>query len=297
MERVVNGVRYNLRRESFERFDYEAIEHHLEEMAAQGWFLEKIDFFWEYRQGTPSRKKYSVTYIEDYSNILITEEQQELDEFCSKAGWIKVAMWDEMQIYCSDEENPVPVETDEWSRLTVIKRAMKKRFAPNLFSIAIWICIFYIRLSSVVKYPELSGPDYENWLYFGFLAVLIIHMGFQGIYYIWWGRKSEKSLKAGGACEDIELLYKTNCLAKGIVFIAIATFIYIFWSEDTMSMIIMVMLGVGLVIMDWPTIRSMISGKWSKNSPSRRIIMILYFAGIICMAVSILAVLIGKIIF
>ena len=42
MERVVDGVRYRIQSEPFNMMDYEAIERHLEEMAAEGWIFKAL---------------------------------------------------------------------------------------------------------------------------------------------------------------------------------------------------------------------------------------------------------------
>ena len=45
MERVIDGVRYRIQSEPFNMMDYEAIERHLEEMAADG-TVESISRKW-----------------------------------------------------------------------------------------------------------------------------------------------------------------------------------------------------------------------------------------------------------
>ena len=51
MERVVDGVRYRIQSEPFNMMDYEAIERHLEEMAADGWIFKGFEFAgWEYTE-------------------------------------------------------------------------------------------------------------------------------------------------------------------------------------------------------------------------------------------------------
>ena len=153
MERVIDGVRYKIQREPFERFDYESIERHLEEMAAQGWLLEKIDPFWEYVQAEPQKRKYAVTYVTDYSYGVLTESQQELDLLCEQAGWQRVTSWDSVQIYSSTAANPVPIETDEWARMETIKKAILSNQSNDILLIIMLAVNGYIRFREFSDNP------------------------------------------------------------------------------------------------------------------------------------------------
>ena len=107
-------------------YDYQGIERHLSAMAAKGWRLEKAGpQLWTYRRAEPASVHYAVTYIPDSSqfNPGPTERQQTLEELCAAAGWEKVADWFQMQIYCSEAENPIPLETEESVRLEAVHRS------------------------------------------------------------------------------------------------------------------------------------------------------------------------------
>ena len=48
---------------NFSFYDPPTIQHKLEEMAAQGWMFDKPGrFFWTYRQITPQKLRFAVTY-------------------------------------------------------------------------------------------------------------------------------------------------------------------------------------------------------------------------------------------
>ena len=140
-------------------FDYEAVEAHLEKMAAKGWRLVNAGTnVWKYRQAEPARVKYAVTYAADASvyDSEPTESQKTLADFCARGGWVKVSDWAQVQIFCSEEEKPVPIETDEEIRLEVIKSAMKKNFIPSNVVLTIIMAFNLWRVASVFFYNPLT---------------------------------------------------------------------------------------------------------------------------------------------
>ena len=119
--------------EDYQIFDYAGVEKHLSDMAARGWRLEKTGaMFWKYRRMKPAKVTYAVTYIHNASDLnpQPTQEQQILDEYCQEAGWKKVADWSKMQIFSSEEADPIPIETDEATRLEVIRRCTGMQIWP-----------------------------------------------------------------------------------------------------------------------------------------------------------------------
>ena len=146
-------------------FDYEAVEAHLEKMAAKGWRLVNAGTnVWKYRQAEPARVKYAVTYAADASvyDSEPTESQKTLADFCARGGWVKVSDWAQVQIFCSEEENPVPIETDEEIRLEVIKSAMKKNFIPSNVVLVIILAFNLWRVATGFFYNPL--PCLSSWL-------------------------------------------------------------------------------------------------------------------------------------
>ena len=175
MEKVIDGIRYLKRREIFEKFDYKAIERHLGEMAADGWILEKIDAgTWWYRRGEPQNLKYAVTYVEDFSYMEPTESQLDMDALCEQAGWKRVAFKDEAHIYCSDLENPVPVETDERIRMETIRKSMRHKLGGLGLVAGIYAGSMYMNLRDVVINPASVLSSYMEM--FTFLLLIFLSM-------------------------------------------------------------------------------------------------------------------------
>ena len=82
------------RLESFAFYDHTAIQRRVEEMAAQGWLLEKPgNFLWIYRRTEPRRLHAAVTYFPTASAFDPGPSQGELtmEEFCARDGWTLLA--------------------------------------------------------------------------------------------------------------------------------------------------------------------------------------------------------------
>lgn len=115
-------------------YDCTGIVRHLEKMAQKGWALENIsNFTWRYRKIQPKKLRYAVVYLPSSSEFDPgpTEANRELQEFCARAGWVQVASLAQMHIFCSEDPNPVPIETEPGMQIEIIHRAMKKNFLPS----------------------------------------------------------------------------------------------------------------------------------------------------------------------
>ena len=111
-------------------YDQKGIEDKLEKMAARGWMLEKPGtVFWTYRKIPPQSLRFAVTYFPSATQFDPgpSEAQLTKEEFCAWDGWRLVARWDAMQIFCTAQEDPVPIETDPVTQVENIRRTMKKR--------------------------------------------------------------------------------------------------------------------------------------------------------------------------
>lgn len=120
--------------EIFSFHDHTGLESHLERMASNGWLLDKVNsFFWTYHRIAPRKLHFSVTYFPNTSEFdpVLTEEQQTFADFCREAGWRLAATSAQIQIFYSEEENPVPIETDALTQVDNIHRAMKRSFLPS----------------------------------------------------------------------------------------------------------------------------------------------------------------------
>lgn len=190
--------------ENFLFYDSERIVAHLERMALKGWQLETITpYYWQYRKCEPREVRYCVTYFSEASefNPGPTENQQTFLDYCEEAGWKFVTSWAQMQIFSSEEEDSVAVETDEQMKLTNIKRCMWKNFLPGTFVVAaLAVGVIAMHLRFIIKRPaeELANRNTVSMLLTGFL-LLSYSICILSSYFLWYHR-SRKNVENGGVC-------------------------------------------------------------------------------------------------
>lgn len=119
------------RMETLSFYDRTGVERHLEQMAEKGWMIDRIsNLGWVYRRIEPQKLQFSVTYYPEASDFDPgpSEGQQVYHAFSAHAGWKYVCSWAQMQIFCTDQSDPVPIETDPELELETIHAAMVKGF-------------------------------------------------------------------------------------------------------------------------------------------------------------------------
>ena len=96
-------------------YDHAGIVRHLEDMARQGWQLEKAgSVFWTYRRCKPAELRYAVVYFSKASQFdpEPPAEQREFWELCKATGWELVTNRYQMQIFRNPAPDAIPIETD-----------------------------------------------------------------------------------------------------------------------------------------------------------------------------------------
>lgn len=115
-------------------YDRSGIAAHLADMAAQGWMLEKLGAWsWRYRRTEPRKLRFAVTYFPAASQFDPAPSQglETYRDYCAQAGWQLVADTAQVQIFCNEDENAVPIETDPAVEFSNIRRCMKKSFLTS----------------------------------------------------------------------------------------------------------------------------------------------------------------------
>ena len=110
-------------------YDHAGIVRHLEDMAHQGWQLEKAgSVFWTYRRCKPTEAHYAVVYFPKASQFdpEPPAEQREFWELCKATGWELVTNRYQMQIFRNPAPDAIPIETDPVVQVENVRAAMKK---------------------------------------------------------------------------------------------------------------------------------------------------------------------------
>lgn len=197
--------KYKYQLGTFNLFDYAGVERHLEKMAAKGWRFDSVTNFWKFRKTEPAQLKYSVTYIPEASDLdpEPLEKQKDIEAYCEEAGWKKVGSWMQMQIFCTDNPDAVPIETDEELRLDVIRRSMNKNL---LFSHGLLLLVFLMNMFTTFEtakrnWAEFLSDSHRLWnagLWMWGILILLIDIAF----YLTWMLRAKNAVKAGRSCPE-----------------------------------------------------------------------------------------------
>jgi len=187
---------------NFSPYDQTAIQEKLENMAEKGWMLEKTgSFLWTYKRMEPKKLRFSVTYFPDASDFDPGPTDDELTkmDYCLQDGWTPVTSWGVMQIFCNENPDAVPIETEPVAQVENICRSMKKNVLfPQAVLCAMFVWNIALRLSQWKRDPvgELSDPlSLYIVLMFGALALACLYeIGF----YFYWSRKARAAAQNSG---------------------------------------------------------------------------------------------------
>ena len=113
----------------FSFYDQIRIQEKLEEMAEQGWMVDKPgSFTWAFKRMEPKKLKFAVTYFpsaSDFDPGPTDEELTKLD-FCAQDGWQLAVRWGVMQIFYNENENAVPIETEPVAQVENVRKSTKQ---------------------------------------------------------------------------------------------------------------------------------------------------------------------------
>ena len=125
-------------------YDHMGIARHLEDMARQGWQLEKAgSTFFTYHRCDPAELHYAVVYFPKASQFdpEPPAEQREFWELCKATGWELVTSRYQMQIFCNPAKDPTPIETDPVVQVENVRTAMKKGAVRGNWAVLICSCL------------------------------------------------------------------------------------------------------------------------------------------------------------
>lgn len=186
----------------FALYDYYAIEEHLEEMAEQGWLLDKIGaFFWTYQQIEPKQINFAVTYFQKggYDTEEKKDNLKKGREFCRESGWTPIG-WQggKMQIFYHTKENFVPMETDPVVFVEKLHNCMKREnllYSLFLFvfcSVLLGIDIYRIWTKDIFIFLS------YKWIPLMLLEIIgVLWTVLQSVDYFFWYRKAVHMAEQG----------------------------------------------------------------------------------------------------
>ena len=196
--------------------DRTAITAHLSDMAAQGWMLEKIGgWSWRYRRMEPKKLRFAVTFFPAASQFdaVPSERLETYRDYCTAAGWVLAAESAQVQIFYSEDENAVPIETDPAVELDTIQKSVRKGYIGSywaLLALSLFQILFQCYQTWTDPVDTLSSTAslaaVLNWLP---LDVLILA---ELTRYYRWQRKAQTAADAGSPLPDLRSMRWLNIL-------------------------------------------------------------------------------------
>ena len=192
------------RLENFVFYDTESVTAHLEDMAQKGWALKDVtNPLWTYEEIPPEKRTYRTAFYP--ANQVYApnapEKQEEYIAYCEQAGWHYVTNWDNMLIFYTTAESPVPLETDEALRLEATHKAMKRSWLSVHVVLGVLFLlniIFYV--SALVKQPLTIIADGNAFFRNALFAVVLVYACIAVGSYLQWRKKSLVAVESGGFC-------------------------------------------------------------------------------------------------
>lgn len=279
------------RLEALSFYDHTGIEAHLEKMAAKGWMLERMaNYGWIYRRMEPKKLHFAVSYYAKASEYdpEYPEDQQTFHDFCAHTGWVLVCTSFQMQVFCNEKEDPVPIETDPVLEVETIHEAMMKTF--------FWGHVVLLVLSIVMGFFFLMGI-YGNIIYTladpmkvfsGMCWLLVFVLAVTELTaYFRWHEKAEEAAEQGFFLDtpDTSLIQKAALWLVGIgVVYLVANFAV---AGNTMMLFILGGMAVSMSLTYFAAdgIRRLFR-KWKMAKNANRVVSFLLTWFVACMAIN-----------
>lgn len=182
---------------NFREYEGESFAGYLEDMAKKGWYIDQsmLNNIWSFKKGVPSKRHYNVVLMPGSSRFDIEENQGsgQFRELCAQAGWkleYGGILW---QIFYTEEEGLLPVESDPETKLDLIRDIM---MAPwRLILDFLIICCLLAPSVSVLWKTGIGSLSFLQAAGCGLLAVWAIYKALSRFSMISWYRKARQSVE------------------------------------------------------------------------------------------------------
>ena len=170
----------------FKEHECKAVEQYLEEMALKGWILEDISLkFFIFKKSKPKKLKFTVDIFTDL-------KAGEYIEYCEASGWNYICETNNYLIFCTENDDITPIQTDEDILLNKLSNSMLKNISAQIIGTTYMMYtiykVFFIDFSS-------DAIDGISLLFLIMISLIFVICPFiECIYDISWYIKYKKSL-------------------------------------------------------------------------------------------------------
>lgn len=233
--------------------DRTAITAHLSDMAAQGWMLEKIGgWSWRYRRAEPRKLQFALTFFPaSQFDPGPSEGLETYRDYCAAAGWQLVTESAQVQIFCTEDETTVPIETDPTVELANIRRCVKRGFVGSywaLLALSLFQILFQFYQIWTNPVDTLSSTaslaSVLNWLPLDILILAELTR------YYRWQRKAQAAADAGSPLPDLRSMRWLNILVMVWSCVIVLWLLASYWDSRGMFLLMAgMLLYMGLIVL------------------------------------------------
>ncbi len=231
----------------FTFYDRTGIRKIMEAQAEKGWLLDRVsNFSWRFRRIEPKKIRFAVTYFPRASayDPHPSDAQQDLLEFCAHSGWTLAATAAQMQIFYTERQDAIPIETDPALELENIHASAKKNYLPAYFTLGVLAVMqLILQIAQLVQFPldQLS----RNTTLFNFLSMGILLTMFltETLGYFRWYRRAKKAAESGVFLET----RGNRKFVLGLLTVDLALFALLLISMESRIALVMALYGLVMV--------------------------------------------------
>lgn len=178
----------------------------LEKRASQGWILTNFDNYnagfglkglkFTFSKGEPQQLRFAVELFDPglSSSKDLPAVTQEYADYCEAAGWHFIDSVEKIHIFCTEDLDADPVETDQELKLSTIHKIMFRQIKVNLLFCLVCIVILILAFSFGVTFMLSNMINSLNLAPLFFFAVVWLLDAFR---YLIWFRKARRLVDQG----------------------------------------------------------------------------------------------------
>ena len=174
----------------------------LEAQAQKGWMFCGFDETrWNFRLIEPKKVHFSVNYFLGYiaDNAYATQKLLEFREYCAHDGWELAGAKEEMQVFYSTRENPVPIDTDPQLEVRTMQIMALRKLQPELkhyllltaLSLLVVLIGYFLNPIRMLYDPYIF---FRVFAYGGILLSMLLQVGEQ---YLWLWQAKRYTIQYG----------------------------------------------------------------------------------------------------
>lgn len=235
-------------------YDRAGIARHMERRAAQGWLLDELGTWsCRYRRTEPKQLRFAVTYFPAASQFdpQPSQQQESFWDLCAAAGWRLAASSAQMQVFYSEDPDPIPLETDPAVELDTLHRALKRSFlGPYWLLLVLSLMQLALLVWQVVQSPIDVLSDAVRLVSEGSFLPLLLLTGAELARYGRWRRRARQAVEAGGPLPELRSTRTLTLAVLGLVGLELVLTLAVYSASRGMLLLLLgCFLSFGLVFL------------------------------------------------